>query len=153
MLSWSWIIFFDSGLNRLCSYCVVDLVEEVSIWVVLNFLNQFSNAGTLRVFHNGMCKFLNFEILVCIVHHYWFMTQVVVINNKFPESLTKCFVSNVELFVFMTITCWKTIWHIFCVCHTHEFPCSFMCLFNVGILTVFKWKCFDYTRSNNDEKN
>ena len=33
---------------------VVNLVESMSIWMVLNFLNQLSNAGTLRVFHNGM---------------------------------------------------------------------------------------------------
>ena len=32
---------------------VVDLFAE-HIWVVLNFLNQLSNASTLRVFHNGM---------------------------------------------------------------------------------------------------
>ena len=30
---------------------VVNLVVEHVDWVVLDFLNQFSNAGTLRVFH------------------------------------------------------------------------------------------------------
>ena len=33
---------------------VVDLLKGMSIWVVLNFLNQLSNDGTLRVLHNGM---------------------------------------------------------------------------------------------------
>ena len=33
---------------------VVDLVEEHVDLGGLNFLNQLSNAGTLRVFHNGM---------------------------------------------------------------------------------------------------
>ena len=71
------------------------------------------------------------------------------INNGSPRSFTKCFVSNVECFAFMTRTCLRTIWHIFCVCSNNESPRSFMCLFNVGILTVFRWTCLDYIRFNN----
>ena len=33
---------------------VVGLVKSMSVRVVLDFLNQFSNAGTLQLLHNGM---------------------------------------------------------------------------------------------------
>ena len=48
---------------------VIDLVEE-HVWVVLNFLNQFSNAGTLRMLHNGMWWSWNSEVHVRLVLHY-----------------------------------------------------------------------------------
>ena len=66
------------------------------------------------------------------------MTQIVIINNVFRRCLAKCFVSNVECFVFMTRTCLKTIWHIFCICFNNESPRSFMCRSNVGCFTVFR---------------
>ena len=34
------------------------------------------------------------------------------VNNGLPRSITKCFVSNVESYAFMTRTCLATIWHI-----------------------------------------
>ena len=80
---------------------------------------------------------------------FFLMTQVVMIKNGSHRSLTKCFISNVERFAFMNRTCLRTIWHIFCVCFSNESPRSLMCLFNVGILTVFRWTCLDYTRLMN----
>ena len=76
-------------------------------------------------------------------------TQVVMINNGSLRSLTKCFISNVEHFAFMNRTYWRTIWHISCVCFSNGSPRSLMCLLNVGIFTVFRWTCLDYTRFNN----
>ena len=59
------------------------------------------------------------------------------------------FVSNVEAYPFMTRTCLATIWQIFCGCLNKGLLRSIMCLFNVGILTFFRWACLDYTRFNN----
>ena len=55
MLPTSWITFFDSGLKWvICLILSQILLKSVSIWAVLNFLNQFLNAGTLRMHHNRM---------------------------------------------------------------------------------------------------
>ena len=89
--------------------------------------------------------FWNSEVHVRLVHHYLLMTQIVMINNGFFRSLTKCFISNVECFASMNRTCLSTIWHI----SNNEAPRSFMCLFNVGIPTVPRRTCLDYTRFNN----
>ena len=51
--------------------------------MVLNFLNQLSNAGSLRVFHNGMWLSWNSEVHVCLVHHYWCMTVVMISHGFF----------------------------------------------------------------------
>ena len=69
--------------------------------------------------------------------------------NCHDQQRVSPFFPNVECFAFMTRTCSRTIWHIFCVCSNNESPRSFMCLFNVEILTVFRWTCLDYTRFNN----
>ena len=58
----------------------------------------------------------NSEVHVHLVQHCLLMTQIVTINNGSHRSFTKCFISNVECFAFMTRTCLRTIWHIFCVC-------------------------------------
>ena len=78
----------------------------------------------------------------------WFMTQIVMINNGLLRSFTKCFISNIERSAFMNRTCLKTIWHMFSVFYTNESPRSLMCLVNVGILSVFRWTCMNYTRFN-----
>ena len=65
------------------------------------------------------------------------------INNGSPRSLTKCFISNVERFAFMNRTCLRTIWHINHVMRDDGSPRSLMCLFNVEILSVFRWTCLD----------
>ena len=84
-----------------------------------------------------------------LVQHCLLMTWIVMVDNGLPRSLTKCFVSNVECFAFMKRTCLRSIWHIFCVCSNNESPPPFMCRSNVGILTVFRWTCLDYTSLNN----
>ena len=66
----------------------------MSVWAVLNFLNQLSNAGTLRVFHNGMWKSWNSEVHVCLM--------ILVMNSWIFHSLTKYFIINVERIGFMT---------------------------------------------------
>ena len=124
---------------------VVDLVEERVDLVVLNFMNQFSNAGTLRMLHNGMWYSWNSEVHVRFVHHYWLMIHVM-INNKSHRSLTKCFISDVERFAFMSSTRLRTIWHSDHVMRDNGPHRSLMCLFNVEILSVFRWKCLDDTR-------
>ena len=78
------------------------------------------------------------------------MTWIVMVNNGSLRSFTKCFVSNVECFAFTTRTCLTTMLHIFWVCFNNESLRSVMCRFNVGILTVFRWTCLDYTRFNNN---
>ena len=60
------------------------------------------------------------------------------ITNGSFRSLTKYFIFNVERFDFMSRTCLGTIAQFLC-----------MYFFNVGILTVFKWTCLDYTCFNN----
>ena len=70
------------------------------------------------------------------------MTWIVMIDNGLPRSLTKCF-------VFMTRTCFATIWHIFCVRFDNGLPRSVMCHFNVETLTVFRWTCVGFTRFDN----
>ena len=49
----------------------------------------------------------------------------------------------------MSRTCLRTIWHINHVMRDNRSPCSLMCLFNVEILSVFRWTCLDYTRLMN----
>ena len=74
------------------------------------------------------------------------MKTHVMINNGSHRSITKCFISNVERFAFMSRTCLRVIWHIDHVMRDNRSPCSLMCLFNVEILSVFGWTCLDYTR-------
>ena len=50
------------------------------------------------------------------------MTWIVMINNGSLRSFTRCFISNVKCFAFVTRTCWATIWHIFCVCFNNGLP-------------------------------
>ena len=86
----------------------------MSVWVVLNFLNQISNACALCMLQKTECgnpgirksMFTSFSIVCSWLESSWFTTGL-------PRSLTKCFVSNVESHAFMTRTCFATIWHIF----------------------------------------
>ena len=49
------IMCFDCGLKRLNDwFCRISCWRACQFWVVLNFLNQLSNAGTLRMLHNRM---------------------------------------------------------------------------------------------------
>ena len=73
------------------------------------------------------------------------MTRSVMINNASPRSFTKCFVSNVERFAFMSRTCLRTVWHIFCVCFNNGLPRSILCQFNVETLPVVRWTCVFYS--------
>ena len=50
--------FLTEGIKRLTLLWVS--LKTMSIRVVLDFLNQFSNAGTLQVLHNGMWLILEF---------------------------------------------------------------------------------------------
>ena len=77
------------------------------------------------------------------------MTPIAMVNHGSHRSFTKCFISHVECFAFMTRTCLTIIWHIFCVCFNNESHRSLMCHSNVRILTVFSWTCLDSTRFNN----
>ena len=52
------------------------LLKSMSVWVVLNFLNQFSSACTLRM-HNRMWYSWNSEVHVHLVQHCLLMTWIV----------------------------------------------------------------------------
>ena len=60
---------------------VVDLVEEHVDLVVLNFLNQFSNAGTLRVLHSRMWYVTGSRVVLChpLAHNFGFSHLVVML--------------------------------------------------------------------------
>ena len=126
---------------------VVDLVEER----VDQGGSQFSESILERLFsayaYQQIATVLDLGVQVRLVHHHWLTTQIVMINNGSPCSLTKCLISNVERSTFMSRTCLRTTWHIFCFCFSDESPRSLMCLFNVGLLTS-RCTCLDYTRQN-----
>ena len=67
------------------------------------------------------------------------------ISNGSFRSLTKCFISNVERFAFMSRTCLRTIRHINHVVRDNGSFRSLMCPFNVEILSFFRWTCLNYT--------
>ena len=71
----------------------------MSIWVILNFLNQLSNAGTLRMLNNRMWYSWNSEVQNGLVHHY------------FSPVLSRNVIYNAECFAFMNRTCLRTIKH------------------------------------------
>ena len=71
------------------------------------------------------------------------------ISNGFFHSFTKFFIFNVERFPSMSRTCLRAIWHINHVMRDKRSHRSFMCLFNVEILSVFRWTCLNYTRLMN----
>ena len=136
---------FGTSRVRRRLFCLGDpisaiLLKSMSIWMVCNFLNQFSNSGTLRMLHNRMWWPWNSEVHV-LVQHCLLVTHVMISNGSF-RSLTKCFISNVERFVFMSRTCLRTTWHINHVVRDNKSPCSLMCLFNIEIflqMNVFGW--------------
>ena len=109
----------------------------MSVWMVLNFLNQLSNVGTMRVLYNGMKKSWNSELHACLVHHHRLTTHVMISNGSF-RSFSKYFIFNVERFAFMSRTCLKTVWHINHVMRVSKSPRSLMCLLNIVILSVFR---------------
>ena len=120
----------------------------MSIWMVFNFLNQFSNAGSPAHASQRNVVVLGFGSPCPPFSPLFSLTHVMISNGSF-RSLTKCFTSNVERFAFMSRTCLRTVWHINHVVRDNKSPCSLMCLFNVEILSVFRWTCLDYTRLMN----
>ena len=133
-----WIIFFDSGLHGSYTwFCRRSCWTACrSKWTSIFWINSRTMVlcvcFTTECGSPGIRKFMSVSFTII-----------------FSCSLTKCLISNVERFAFMNRTCLRTFWHIFCVYFNNEYPRSLMCLFNVGILTVFRWTCLDYTRFNN----
>ena len=83
------------------------------VWVVLNFLNQFSNACALRMLHNRNAVILELGS-PCSLRSALFAHDLNRhgLQRVLPRSITKCFVSNVESYASMTRTCLATI----CTC-------------------------------------
>ena len=94
----------------------------MSIWVVLNFLNKFSNAGTLQLLQSRMWESWNFEIQVLL------------------NSLPDCLIVGVERFGLMTY--FRVF--LYCNCVFIRSIWSIMSLFNIETLVVFRWTCFEH---------
>ena len=71
------------------------------------------------------------------------LTSVMIINGSL-RSFTKYFIFNVERFAFIRRSCLRTVWHINHVMRDNKSHRSLMCLFNIEILSVFRWTCLDY---------
>ena len=124
----------------------------MSIWVVLNFPNQLSNTGTLRVFHNGMWQSWNPEVHVHLVHHHRFMI-LVMNSNGFFHSFTKYFIINVERIAFMSRTYSRAVLCFSCMNSSNKSPRSVMSLLNIETLTVFRWTCLIYLCFNKSSRS
>ena len=74
----------------------------------------------------------------------WLTSWYVTIINGSIRFLMKYFISNVERFAFMSRTCLWTVWHIHHFMRDSRSPRSLLCLFNIDILSVFRWTCLDY---------
>ena len=125
MLPTSWIIFFDSGLNWLYAwFCRRSCWRACrSGWFSIFWINSrtlvLCACFTTECGNPGIRKsmFTSFSVVSS--------TRIVMVNNGSHRSFTKCFLSNVECFAFMTRTCLRTIWHIFCVCFNNGSTRSF----------------------------
>ena len=79
----------------------------MSIWVVLDLLDQLTNTRVLSLFHNRMWQSKYSEVHVHLVQHCLLVTlrvTCVTANNGCPRSIMICFVSNVEIRAFMKRT-------------------------------------------------
>ena len=107
----------------------------MSIWMVLNFLNQFSNACALRMLHNRMWQSRNSEVT----------RSVLIARDLIRHALQRVapfyhefFISNVEVCAFMRGTCLGNSWLVICV--TADNGCHRSIMFNSFFM---KRTCFD----------
>ena len=80
----------------------------MSVRVVLNLLEKFTNTRALSVLHNRMWQSKNSEVNIHLVHLLLLVTLLVTCvtaNNGCPRSIMFCFVSNVEVRAFTRWTC------------------------------------------------
>ena len=111
-------------------------LKSMSIWMVLDLLNQFTNTRALSLLHNRMWESRNLEVHVHLVQQLFARDLIRHGLQRVARSITNCFVSNVETRAFMKRTCLGTIWHISCVCFNNGLPRSIMCHFNGETLAV-----------------
>ena len=150
MLPTSRIIFFDSELKRLNDwFCRRSCWRTCRFgwfsifWIYCRTL-ALCPCFTIECGSPGIRRsmFTSFSFVCSWPKLSWSTTGLSVPSRS-------VWVSNVECFAYMTRTCLRTVWHIFCVCSNNESRRSFMCRSNVGIPTVFKWTCLDCIRFNN----
>ena len=139
MLPTSWIICFDSGLILGSNdwFCRRSCWRACwSGWLLCAcFTTECGSPGIRKSMSASL------TIIESWLNSSWSATDL--------RSLTKCFISNVERFAFMSRTYLRPVWHINHVVRDNKSHCSLMCLFNVEIRPVFRWTCVDYTRLMN----
>ena len=84
----------------------------------------------------------NVEVNVCLVHHHRFMI-LVMNNNGFLHYFTKYFIINVERIAFMRRTLSRALCRISRCKNSNKSLRSFMSLFNIETLSVFRWTCLN----------
>ena len=75
--------------------------------------------------------------------NHWFMILVMV-SNGFFHSFTKFFIFNVERIAFMKRTYSRAVFRISRMKSSHKSHRSFMSLFNIETLSVFRLTCLKY---------
>ena len=150
MLPTSWIIFFDSGLNglqawfcrrscwRACrsGWFSIFCINYRTLVLCACFTTECGNPGIRK------SMFTSFNIVCSWLVSSWFTTGC--------SDLSRSVLSPTLI---VSLSWQERVWELFgtfsVFVPTTGLPVPFMCLFNVGILTVFRWTCLDYTRFNN----
>ena len=146
----SWIIFFDSGLNGLFAwFCRRSCWRACrSGWFSIFWINSrtlvLCACFTTECGNPGIRKsmFTAFSIVCSWLKLSWLTTGLSVLSRSVLSPTLTVSLSRQE-------RVWELSGTFSVFVPTNESPRSFMCLFNVGILTVFRWTCLDHTRFNN----
>ena len=93
----------------------------MSVRVVLNFLNQFSNTRALSLLHNRMWQSRNSEVHVHLVQYSLLVTCFVTVYNGLPRSIMCRLIFNVEALAVIRRTCLE------CSCSNKGLLRSIMC--------------------------
>ena len=108
----------------------------MSIWVVLDLFNQFTNTRALSLLHNRKWQSRKSEVHVHLVHHCLLVTKFVTVYNGLPRSIMYRFIFNVEALAVIRWTCSD------CSCFNNGLPRSIM--FDNFFM---KRTCFDLLRT------
>ena len=101
----------------------------MSVRVVLDLLDQFTNTRVLILFQNRMWQSRNSEVNVHLVQHWLLVTlhvTCVTANNKCPRSIMFCLVFNVEALAVIRWTCVSCTLLVTCVTANNGSPHSIM---------------------------
>ena len=96
-LTMSWIIFLGRRTELVVGFVLLyTSLKRLSVRVVLDLLDQFTNTTVLSLFHNRMWQSGYSEVDVNLVYHWWLVICITA-NNGSPRSVVFCFVFHIEV--------------------------------------------------------